>query len=66
MESIRRFGFVLFVFTIGMFIGHTSLLVSFLIFCPLFITWLILWDEQKYLTKTKKRYASMSESQHYH
>lgn len=47
MKAVRRFGFLIGVLFIGMIIGNFGALTAFLILGPLFILWLLLWDDKR-------------------
>lgn len=47
MKAVRRFGFLIGVLLIGIIIGNFGSLIAFLILGPLFILWLILWDDKR-------------------
>ncbi|MGX7328653.1 hypothetical protein [Enterococcus bulliens] len=55
MEAIRRYGFILIVLLVGMLLGHAGSLISFLIFCPLGIMWLVAWDDKRYRLNYHKK-----------
>ena len=60
MEAIRRYGFILVVLLVGMLLGRAGTLISFLIFCPLGIMWLVAWDDKRYRLHYQKKNARFS------
>lgn len=67
MKAIRRFGLLLLILVVGMFLGNLGLRNATLIFAPLFIIWFICWDEKKYRQTKKKKIAKEQRYyQHYY
>jgi hypothetical protein len=55
MKAIRRFGFIIGVLLVGIIIGNFGALTAILIVCPLFMFWLILWDDKKFRQAERKQ-----------
>ena len=55
MKAIRRFGFIIGVLLVGIIIGNFGALTAVLIVCPLFMFWLILWDDKKFRQAERKQ-----------
>lgn len=55
MKGIRRAGVLLIVLVVGMFLGHLSSSMLLLISAPLFLLWLLNWDEQKYQERQEQK-----------
>ncbi|KAF1302595.1 hypothetical protein IV487_00265 [Enterococcus saccharolyticus] len=55
MKAVRRFGFIIGVLLIGIIIGNFGMLTAVLIVCPLFILWLMLWDDKKFRQAERRR-----------
>ena len=55
MKAIRRFGFIIGVLLVGIIIGNFGVLTAVLIVCPLFMFWLILWDDKKFRQAERKQ-----------
>lgn len=48
MKGIRRFGLMIILLALGIFIGRLGTQATILIFSSLILLWFILWDEKKY------------------
>ncbi len=65
LKTIRRFGFILLVLFLGIFIGHASFLVTFLLVSPLLIIWLLAWDDKQYQMRQYRRANQMYQSENF-
>ncbi|MHC5247852.1 hypothetical protein [Enterococcus sp. LJL90] len=66
MIAIRRFGLVLLILVVGMFVGNLGMENAILIVAPLFIIWFILWDEKKYRVQKRKQAKKDEYYPHYY
>lgn len=57
MEAIRRYGLLLIVLMLGIVLGTFGWQAALVVLTPLFMIWLMLWDEKSYKRKQYKRYT---------
>ncbi len=63
MEAIRRYGLLLIVLVLGIILGTFGWQSALVVLTPLFMIWLMIWDEKSYNKKQYKRYTK--NKQHY-
>ena len=55
MKAIRRFGLLLVVLFIGIYIGSLGWENALLLIAPLFFLWFMVWDEKSYSRHVHKK-----------
>lgn len=61
MKAVRRFGLIIAVLLLGLFIGKLGSLATVVIFSGLFLVWFMLWDERKYAQHYAERHYDEEE-----
>ncbi|MDR0921151.1 MAG: hypothetical protein LBM95_02085 [Lactobacillales bacterium] len=66
MHSVRRFGFILFILILGIILGSVGVKWAILSLIPLFILWLLAWDEKRFRRHVREqRYQEYYQQTHF-